>query len=574
MRITNRTFVWLCAIFILVGFADGQSSSPHIRRYSRFNDLQRGTADGISITSLGELVLSPQLSRKIDTGDPFVWCVANDSHNNIYLGTGNDGRVYRISSQGDSSLFFDAPELEVYCLAVDKRDNIVVGTSPNGKVYQLSKNGESNVIADPPDTYIWALEFDHTGNLYIATGQKGRIYKVDRHGELETFFESEQTHIRSLTIDNQGRVFAGSGGDGYVYSFSQKGDAFVLYDTPMREVHDLAVTTNGIVYAACVGEEGVEMPVQPERMQTKKSTESEQQSEGATEISLSPQALMPSSLTGRGSERSAIYRIDQDGAARDIWDSDSDRVQCFIVQDENVLLVGTGDHGRLYRLTTASERSLILDMEESQISHLQMSATGEIQVSTSNMGRTYTLGPDIAENGSYLSEVFDTRVLAQWGNISWEEKSTNHGKVKLYTRTGNTEEAGQTWSEWSRAFTNSAGETITSPPARFIQWKCELQAFDTDSPIIDDVAIAYLQKNLPPVITAIIIHRQGKYYPSGENKNSSSNGIEGRKGIVFPAPLGESKTKKSFRSVDWLFEDPNSDELLFDLFYKNEEDTR
>lgn len=556
-------FLLLCCL------SDGWTSTPHIRRYNRFSDLQRGKADGISITHLGELVLAPKLQRVIDTGDPFVWCVAGDSRKNLYLGTGNDGRVYRVTLKGDSTLFFDAPELEVYCLAIDRHDNVFVGTSPNGKIYRVTKDGESSIVADPPDTYIWDMEFGPQGNLFIATGQKGRIYRIDRQGRTETFFDSEETHIRSLAIDAHGRVFAGSGGNGYVYSFSNTGEAFVLYDTPMREVHQLTVGTNSIVYAAAMGEEGAEMPIFPESVtQPAKAAGDKEQSEGATEISLTSQALSPAKLMGEATERSAIYHIDNDGAARDIWDTDNDRVQCFIAQNDTAFLVGTGDKGRLYLLTTDGQKSMVLDLEEMQVSHLHMSSSGEIEICTSNMGRLYTLGPKINQKGTYQSETFDARVLAQWGKIAWEEKSSGHGNVNFYTRTGNTEEPGQTWSEWSLASTKGDGKGISSPPARFIQWKCELNASGSRSPIIDGISFAYLQKNLPPIITAVIVHRQGDYYPSLGNNTSSWRNSDGRKGLVFPQPLSNPEKRKGYRGVDWLFEDPNSDALQFDLYFK------
>ena len=569
-HILKTTFFTI--LFSLSFLSNGITSTPHIRHYNSFHDLQRGKAEGVSVTHLGELKLSPQLKRIMDTGDPFVWCVAEDSKKNLYIGTGNDGRVYRKSSKGDSTIFFDAPELEIYCLAVDKQDNVYVGTFPNGKIYRVTLDGKSTVFADPPDTYIWAMKFDPKGNLFVATGKKGRIYKIDRQGRMDTFFESEETHIRSLEIDSQDRIYAGSGGNGYVYSFSKTGEAFVLYDSPMREVHQLFVAGNGTLYAAGMGEEGTSMPIFPESatQPTKAAGKKEQTEEGTNEISLVPQALSPAKLMGLATERSAIYRIDKDGAARDIWDSDTDRVQCFIAQNDNELLVGTSVKGRIILLNTDAEQSVIVDLEETQISFLHQSTTGEIYIGTSNMGRLYTLGPKKNHTGAYISETFDARVLAQWGKIDWDENSKGNGKIRFYTRSGNTEEPGQTWSSWSQPYTKPYGENITSPPARFIQWKCELKGSGDNTPIVEGISFAYLQKNLSPIINSVNIHRQGDYYPSSLNQTSSQRNSDLREGIVFPQPLGKGEKRKGYLGVDWMFEDPNSDALQFNLYYKPE----
>ena len=79
--------------------------------------------------------------------------------------------------------------------------------------------------------------------------------------------------------------------------------------------------------------------------------------------------------------------------------------------------------------------------------------------------------------------------------------------------------------------------------------------------MVEKVTLSYLQKNKAPAITAIVIHSPGDFYEAS-SKNSDD------KGIAFPSPVSNKKTKKGFRSVDWIFEDPNMDRLMFDLFYR------
>ena len=66
--------------------------------------LQRGDADGVAVTSNGELFLAPRLTP-LGSTDPMtreahVWSIAADDLGNVYLGTGPDGRVLKISPSG------------------------------------------------------------------------------------------------------------------------------------------------------------------------------------------------------------------------------------------------------------------------------------------------------------------------------------------------------------------------------------------------------------------------------------------------------------------------------------------
>ena len=41
-----------------------------------------------------------------------------DAQGNIYLGTGHDGKIFRVGADGRGALFYDAAELDVTALAV------------------------------------------------------------------------------------------------------------------------------------------------------------------------------------------------------------------------------------------------------------------------------------------------------------------------------------------------------------------------------------------------------------------------------------------------------------------------
>src|SRR4029453_12637306 len=89
------------------------------------------------------------------------------------------------------------------------------------------------------------------------------------------------------------------------------------------------------------------------------------------------------------------------------------------------------------------------------------------------------------------------------------------GEVEMSTRSGNTATPDQTWSPWSSGYTTSSGDKITSPNARYLQWRAVLKApssSSTPSPVLTSVTAAYLPRNLRPTVESITVHPSGTVF--------------------------------------------------------------
>src|ERR671926_1733561 len=95
-----------------------QAGQPIVWETSGRTELLKGDSRGVSISDTGVLMLSPKLTEVFNTQQTYVWSSAVDDRGNVFLGTGHDGKIYRIPATGSGALLYDAAELDVTALAI------------------------------------------------------------------------------------------------------------------------------------------------------------------------------------------------------------------------------------------------------------------------------------------------------------------------------------------------------------------------------------------------------------------------------------------------------------------------
>src|SRR6188472_3116093 len=90
----------LVALVLLCGAASVQASSPKFFQAATQADFLKGDVENLSIDSRGQLVLGPATELVYETPSPFLWTVLPGPDGSLFMGTGNNGRVYRVDSQG------------------------------------------------------------------------------------------------------------------------------------------------------------------------------------------------------------------------------------------------------------------------------------------------------------------------------------------------------------------------------------------------------------------------------------------------------------------------------------------
>jgi sugar lactone lactonase YvrE len=563
-------------------------------------DFLAGEVENLSIDMHGRLLLGPQVTRVGDSTTPFLWRILSGQDGSIYAGSGNDGQVFRFAPDGSRTVFFDAPELEVHALALAPGGGLFVGTSPEGKIYRVDAKGNSSVYFDPEDKYIWSLAVDSAGVLYAATGEKGLIYRITAEGKGDVFYRTKATHALTLVMDRNGDLLAGTEAPGKVFRIKKDGSGFLLLDSGLQEISALRVDDAGVIYAAAFsgkpseprGGGSLDQPA-PEapKPQPVPSVSTEITSIAIVDVGAGAMGgpTQPSTREPRKGPKGALFRIMPDGAWDSIWTLADDAPYDVLPENGGTLLVATGNKGKIYRVAGEPARAtLVARADAQQVTNILRDAKGTLWFATSNPGKLFRLATSQATSGTYESDVRDAETVATWGAISWRGSAPSGTSVKLFTRSGNTSVPDDTWSPWSAAYTRAEGEQVTSPKARFLQWKTEISGSASTSAIVTSVTVAYLQRNLRPEVSSITIHPPGvafqKPFSSGEAELAGFEGTLNDRRAVQPAQgtasstttatgspmLGRRTYQKGLQTIVWKADDDNDDDLVYDVMYRRE----
>jgi sugar lactone lactonase YvrE len=560
-----------------------------------FDEFLQGTLTGVSLSEEGDLTLAPEAQAVFSPEEALALSLARDSHGNLYVGTGHQGKVFRIGPDQKSTLLLTAKEPDIFALAVGPDGDLYVGSSPEGKVYKVSADGKSSVFYDPKAKYIWALEFNAQGQMYVATGDKGQIFRVDPSGKGDAFFDSKQTHIMCLRLDPKGNLLAGSVPNGLIYRISPQGKAFVIYQAALPEVHDLAIDPQGHIFAATLGGAGSKgspdlllLPPQGASggvttITVTASTEPESAAKGQTppaesrnpSFNRSTPQLPQFPPLQLGTGHGALIEIFPDSTAETIWSSGNESIFGLAVRNDHVLFT-TDSNGRIFDLAAKPDGekvTILTETHESLATRLLFGGT-DLYAATSNVAKLFRIESSLTHEGTFESQVKDTKFVSHWGILAWRGEVPAGCTLQFYTRSGNSDRPDHTWSDWAGPYSNPNGDAITNPPARYMQWKAVLRTSGNGSPTLEEVTVAYLNQNLPPQIHSLNVSTSSER--TGTSSLGASANLSMGSGLTVTAsPIGgfgvppqPTPSGKAPITLAWQADDPNGDQLIYTLYVK------
>jgi sugar lactone lactonase YvrE len=600
-----------------------------------FAEFSAGEFDNVSLTGDGHLELAPAMTNLASVTDPIIWAAVQDGKDDVFFGTGNQGKVYQLTPKGELATFFAPNEVMVHALAMDSTGRLYAATSPEGRVYRLDAKGQAEVYCAPGETYLWAMTFGRDGSLYLATGDHGKILRVppapSTPAKAGTYFATDEKNITALAWDKDGNLLAGTSPHGYLYRIDKANHGFVVFNSGENEIKQIAVAADGTIYvstftespgqraASGTGRPGLVIrPGSGNEMLGGRSSKADMPSDlpapsSAPNDTGSPTASVGTELaaalrgaagvgTPGGAEKSpgAIYRIDTNGFYERFWSTpDGEAIYSMTLLPDGSLLAGTGDKGRIYSITDATHWKLLQQVSDGAQVAALLPAHGEAKecfAATSHPAKLYRLDFSLAKSGTYTSKAFDARQKSLWGRMHPDGEVPAGTKLEFSTRSGNTEKPEKTWSDWSSSKPLGAEIAVTSPSARYLQYRVEFKR-DGGSPSataqLQRLQFYYQNANAAPVISRVKVHNEGfgisklpvTQLPAPAvnlNQLLDSGGDPAGPSAANPAtaalmamlaqpPLREVKSP-GLCTVVWEASDPNQDKLTYSVAIRAEAD--
>jgi hypothetical protein len=514
-------------------------------------------------------------------GVQYVWAIRQTPDGNLYAATGPSGQLFEIKPNGSHRVLLDTDENNLLSLITDGKDLLYVGTDPNGLVYRVNRRtGESFILYDAAEAEVSALALDARGNLYAGTAEAR---------------DEQPAAAQAAGAEQVGRPEGGGTGLPIPSERPHEPEPPKVPDptpgqpdpipkkvaAPVESVPHSRLVSPVMLSAdptpaptpGAPGEDPTPSPnpptpgpgpspgPHPNPNPNPPGGDKPGPGTALPGADMNPAGRQPAidtRATGQPRpEGNAVYRIDPDGFVTEIFRHPV--LVLSIVERQGVLLIATGSptEGQIYQVRPAAEETIVLaKVNPKQILSLLPTPDGKLYMGLANVGGIAMLSPGFAAEGKYTSSVLDAQQVSRFGNLQLHGTLPAGSSLKVSTRSGNVRDSAQkSWSNWSEEIPAAEFVKITSPPARFLQYRLTFASADggKSSPVVEDVSVSYQMPNLPPQIKSIKIATQ-----PDQTVTATPPGTD------EPARIPTARRQM----ITWEATDANNDPLLYSLYFR------
>jgi hypothetical protein len=554
-----------CAVALTAGVATSVHASQAQVHVVRGPEVLAGELDGTSVSSDGVVSVGPEQKAMIATLPGAVLGLARAGDGQLYVATGNPGRVVRVEGSAGVELLASERALVTAVLPVGKT-TLVALTAPDGGAEVVNLTTKAKTIIKAPAAKLLLAGAVVDDVVYaVGGGDDGGVVLALSPGKtgFEVIAKTPQS-LRSVAAAKVGgkvQLVCGSADEGIVYAVDVAAAADkrvrALIDAAPAEVSAVAVDADGTVFAALIDGDG-----KLSKLASSKAKDGGDDDDDA-------KSKKPKARKVKGGE---VWRIASDGSARVVFSSKTHGPYA-IAKDGDRVVVGTGPEGRLWSLKSdGTGRPAVLARRSGndEITALLVEGSGVV-AGMSHAGGVVFFGKGQAKGATYLSPVLDADGRARYGRAIVDVKK---GSARVALRTGNTKEPDETWSPWSTAVAAStAGAALAGAPAPYAQLKVDLG----DGALITGVSLAYLVDNRAPEIDHIDVLAAGWKVVANPREPPEMRSVTfnekpfakflDRRGAMNPTlherPYGKQSFDVGYRTVYAYAEDADKDALRY-----------
>jgi sugar lactone lactonase YvrE len=463
----------------------GVLRGPQIWRQTESKDFAQGKTFGTAVNTSGQVDLAPAAKSLYEAQEGLLWAQASDGEGNLYVGSWMSGKVIKISPEGTASVVLESSDIAILALAVDPAGIVYAAAAPSGIIYRITPEGKSSEFCKLPAPYVWALLIDGEKGLLAATGPEGELFCISSEGKAELVFQAPDRHVIALAAAPEGILFAATYPKGKVYRI-RDGKIEPFYETVAGVTAlSLAVDSKGNLFVG-------------------------------------------TSAVGR------IIQIDSQARPRLFYESKERHIFALWPAEDGSVYAATGPRGRIYRVFPDGSASMLWDAKAGNVVGMTENDGGLCAVQAGER-RVISLDLEGGAQGEFLSAVLDATGPSNWGQIRWQADLPEDASLILETRTGGTGFPDSAWSDWSTPYLDSSGENISSPQARYLQYRATLRSAGPARPALRQVEVFYMTVNRPPQLQLL---------------------------SPVQAPVWSGK-----QNIKWSATDPDKDSLTYQVFY-------
>jgi len=524
-------------------------------RLTSYKDFDEGEAHGVVVSSLGE-VASGMGSTRVDLPESVVYSSVVAPDGTVYLGTGDQGAVY-VYRKGKVDKLVALEGVLVSSLALGPSGTLFAGVMPGGRVYAIDTTGreaKARELTRLDAEHVWGLAYDDTRRtLYAATGPKGQLFAIDAKSPEQPYVGSRarvlvdtgEKHLLSLTRGDDGALYVGTADQALLFRVVPEGvgaKLSAIHDFEGEEVR--AIARRGSTLYVAVNEFT--------RTSATSSSSSGPNGPKGTKIVVPTTTSSSSSSSASSASRDrkgrgAVYRVDPDGRVEQLHAVADSYFTALHVEADGSVYAATGANGKVYLIRPDRTVLTAFDLAERQVLTMGFGPVGDRVLGTGDAGALYKVSGEPPKDAHYLSKVFDAQFVARFGGVRYH----GAGALAVQTRSGNTAKPDKTWSAWTPVAAGGAAGVgrVASPEARYVQVKVGFGKGTT----LRDLTLYYQPQNQRPRVTEISV---------GDDPSS-------KKQVTLAA---RSKPRSPIVKVKWKVENPDDDELVYRLYYREEDE--
>ncbi|MFC1634645.1 hypothetical protein ACFL5Z_07355, partial [Planctomycetota bacterium] len=304
-----------------------------------------------------------------------IFALAMDVAGRLLAGiSGGTCKLCRFEGDRMEVIFEPSDANYIFAIAVDDGGNIYLGTGPEGKIYRLDALGrKAELLYDSPDKSILSLAVGQDSWIYAGSDTRGLVYKINSRTKKTTvLYDSDEPEITALlsvvNASSDASLYAAATSARVVQTQAKFAASALKPPSPGRP--DAEAKGDG---SSIDGTDGQRLEIPN------------------TKVPSNVKPTKPSGPVPKGTkpgQASHIYRITRDGFVTEVFGKAA--VFFCLAEQEGTLLLGTGNNAEFYTVDPVSEQQAVVYEDEQAAQITAVSVAGE-DLFLGTAGMTYHL---------------------------------------------------------------------------------------------------------------------------------------------------------------------------------------